>query len=303
MKNKMTTLAMGMAVSVVLTACEKPIFDEEQQETEQTQDGKTLKDKEKGNVVFRVAEFRQVPFDTRSVEDLTTYCTRLNFVVYQDGKKMDSRSQLKENGNFGEVSMSLLPGTYQLLVLAHSSTGGNPTVSDPEKIQFTNALGYSDTFSYYGEIEVTKEDQTYDVTLTRDVSCLRFTVKDEFPEGVTFMKFYYTGGSGVLNAITGKGALVNSQQEKLVRVTGLETPLTFNLYTFLQDEEAKLQVTVTALAEDKSTSLFERKFENVPMKHCMVTEYAGILFDHSSSNSFTLKAETDWGTPYYHYDF
>lgn len=298
-------LFMWVLGGVTLASCEKAVLDDEEEQ-------KTTKPSEAGKktVVLRVSGFRQVPFDdesrqavsaTRAMTDLTTYCTRLVYVVYKDGKKVDSRSQMKGDSGFGEVSMSLMPDTYKLLILAHSAVDGNPTVSDPEKIQFTNALGFSDTFSFYGDMVVSNEAKTHEIILTRNVSCLRFTIKDDFPSEVKWMKFYYTGGSGVLNAVTGYGGAVNSQQEKKVDVTNRSTPLTFNIYTFLQQDEGHLQLTVKALKADETTVVVERTFENVPMKYRMVTEYTGYFFD--SDNAFSLMADTDWGDPYYQEEY
>lgn len=303
--NKTLTLLCGLSLwcvtTQVLVSCEKPIFEEEPKETtvNKSKNGKE-------NVILRVTEFRQIPFDdlsasapsfTRSLTDLASYCSRLNFVIYKDGKKIDSKSQMKDDNGFGEIAFSLQPDTYKLLVLAHSSVGGTPTLTDPEKIQFTNAIGFSDTFSYYGNLEVTTDQNHHDIILTRNVSCVRFIVKDDFPSDVKYMRFNYTGGSGVLNAVTGFGGNVNSQQEKSVDISKFSTPITFNLYTFLQEEEAFLQLTVSALKADKSTVVMKRVFEKIPMKHRMVTEYSGCFFD--SDHTFGLLADTDWGDPYY----
>ncbi len=281
-------------LGLVMSSCEKGISEDLSDESGV---------KEDGNVILRVSSFRSVPFDdpadeniTRAVTDLSTYCKRLVFAVYKDGKKVEGRSQKKDDDGFGQVSMSLAPGNYKLFVLAHSSAGGNPVVSDPEKVQFTNSLGYSDTFSYYGNLEVTNSAKKHDIVLVRNVSCLRFVIQDEFPSDVKFMRFNYTGGSGVLNAVTGYGGSVNSQQEKIVDITPYSTPLTFNLYTFLQHDEAFLQLKVEALQSDEKTVVLERTFEDVPMRYRMVTEYTGSFFN--SENSFTFKADTDWGDPY-----
>lgn len=291
-------LLLGLMGIVLFSSCEKAILDEDNV-TENVTDNS----QQDGNVVLRVAGFRQVPFatpTTKAVVDLTSYCTRLNFAVFKDGKKVEGISQKKEESGFGEVSMSLAPGTYQMLALAHSSAG-NPTITDPEKIQFTNEMTYSDTFSYYGDIEVTNERKTYDLLLNRNVSCLHFIINDEAPSDAEWMYFYYTGGSGVLNTVTGYGGTVNSKQTKWVNLKNYPTPLTFNLYTFLQQEEANLQVTVRAMAADKETVLLERTFTDVPMKYQMVTEYSGSFFDKDFG--FGLKAETDWGEPYYQYEY
>ncbi|MBQ8158412.1 MAG: FimB/Mfa2 family fimbrial subunit [Prevotella sp.] len=305
MNNKhaiLTGLFLSFVMGLGLTSCEKAVFDEEE-EQEQSGLGTTAKN-EKGNVTISVSSFRQVPFDgpgdTRAATDVTSYFKRLNFVIYKDGEKKKALNQMSDNQNFGTVTLSLAEGTYKLLVVASSGLD-NPTLSNPEKIQFTNKIGYTDTFSYYGDLEVTSEAASHEITLTRNVSCLKFIINDEFPENVKYMKFYYTGGSGVLNAVTGYGGLVNSQQAKKVDVTGRTTPLTFNLYTFLQSDEALLQVRVTALESDEKTIVAEREFEDVPMKYQMITEYAGSFFNHDHSISF--KAETDWGEPYHHYDY
>lgn len=284
------------------TSCEKAISEEEEQVQSSSQQISN-NDKNGGNLTIRVSDFHFVPYTqqtsthiaeaTRAVIDLTTYCTRLNYVVYKDGKKVDSRSQLKEDGGFGEVTMTLSPGTYKLLVLAHSSRGGNPTLSDPEHIQFTNALGYSDTFSYYDNIEVTNESKTHEVILTRVSSLLNFIIEDEIPTEVTKVHFLYTGGSGVLNAVTGYGGNVNSKQERLYNITGLTAPLTLPIYTFLQENEGELEVTVTAQDADGNT-VKTRKFSNIPMKRNMVTEYKGTFFDHDSNNNFAIKGDTEW---------
>ena len=286
MKNKSRIICgVLLMAAMIVSSCEKMVVEEEEAPVSPKAG--------KGKVTLRVAGFNIVPFDTRAVVDLTTYCTRLNYVVYKDGNKVASKSQLKEDGNFGEVTMSLEPGTYKLLVLAHSSKGGNPALSDPENIQFTNSLTFSDTFYYYGDLEVTSEDKTHDISMMRATSLLRFIIEDNIPSDVKYLHFKYTGGTGVLNAVTGYGGNVNSQQEMWYAASG-DTPLTLSLYTFLKGDEGSLQVTVQAMASDMKTVIAEKTFTNVPMKRNMVTEYRGSFFTVSSSNSFSLTAETEW---------
>jgi hypothetical protein len=40
------------------------------------------------------------------------------------------------------------------VVVGHSASG-NPTMTNPAKIQFTNSIGYTDTFLYTEQVEVT----------------------------------------------------------------------------------------------------------------------------------------------------
>ena len=292
---KISAMVVIVAAIMSVAACEKAV-DEESDVVSSSSSSKTTKDG-KLNVTFRVAEFRQIPYeamkrnDTRSVVDITSYCSHLNFVVYKDGKKIDSRTQTKGNADFGETTMSLRAGDYQLLVLAHSSVGGSPTLTDPEKIQFTNQLGYSDTFYYYGNLSVDNDQLTHEIRLTRASARLCFIVTDDIPENITHFYFTFTGGSGVLNAVTGTGGNVNSKQEKKVKVEGLTSPITFNLYTFLHEEEGLLNVKVDAL-NSKGEVVVSRSFEKVPVSRNKITEYKGSFFEKNHTLNFT--ADTDW---------
>ena len=196
------------------------------------------------------------------------------------------------------MALTLAPGTYKLLVLSHSSSGGNPSVSDPENIQFTNALGYSDTFYYYGDIVVTKEAKTHEITLKRAVTKVTFIINDEIPSDVKYIGVYYTGGSGVFNAVTGYGGNVNSQQTKIVSVQGQTSPVTIPLYTFLQQDAGNLQLKVTAYSaytsSTNNTVYLERKFSDIPVEHHKQTIVEGDFFEHDSQNTFSFIAETDW---------
>jgi len=61
----------------------------------------------------------------------------------------------------------------------------------------------TDTFYYYGDLVVTTEVQSYDLTLTRAVAMFRLVLTDdEMPSNVAKMKFYYLGGSSSTIALT-----------------------------------------------------------------------------------------------------
>ena len=277
MKTLIRTLLLFLLLGVC--SCEKPVFDEKDNQ------GKT-------NLTISVTNWRQVAYteSTRSLVDITGYSSRLNFVLYKDGERIKSLTQAQGDTGYGTVSLSLMPGNYKVLVLAHSSKG-NPTLTNPEAVKFDNSISYSDTFYYYGDITVTTESKTHELTLTRATSLLRFIIADELPSNFYHVKLLYTGGSGVFNAVTGYGGNVDSRQEKLYAVDGYKAPLTLPIYTFLQADEGKLNVTVTAMDKDRKVIL-ERTFTDIPMKRNMITEYTGAFFEHE--NGFSLKGETDW---------
>ena len=239
--------------------------------------------------------------------DGSTFWTRLNFVVYQNGKKVKGVNQSEGDDEFGQAALTLDEGTYQVLVLAHSADG-NPTLTSAEKIQFTNALGYSDTFCYYGSIAVTSEPQTHNITLNRVTALLRFIVNDDMPSNVSNLKFYYTGGSGALNATTGLGCVDSKQTVIIVVDPKTQTkPYTFDLYTIPRETTANLNLTVTAYDETQ-TVVRERTFKGVEVQQNKITEFSGDFFTEGGENdnpngeepktpgqdTFRISANTEW---------
>ena len=78
---------------------------------------------------------------------------------------------------------------YQLVVIAHNGEG-SATITSTEKVTFPNNK-VTDTFYYYGDLIVTSEVQSYDLTLTRAVAMFRLVLTDdEIPSSVTKFKFY-----------------------------------------------------------------------------------------------------------------
>jgi len=285
MKTKqLRNIFLALTALLSLYSCEKMIIDEE--EPLQHSDA---------NVIIRTSLYNIVPFDTRAVQNIEDVCTKICVVLYQDDTKVKDIRQKKGDTGYGEVELTLEPGTYQLLVLAHSSSS-TPALTNPANIHFTNDDIYSDTFYYYGDLEVTSETATHDVLLKRATTLLRITLTDQIPSGVSYIKFQYSGGTGVWNAVEGKGGDVKSQQVMTYNVASYvnNTVPPLKLWTFLKEETTELQVTIQALNSDKAI-ITEKTLKDVPLKANMVTDYSGSLFgSSSSSNTFSFTAETDW---------
>lgn len=125
-----------------------------------------------------VFQIEKTPFSslTRANEAASNVCTRLNFAVYDiDGSRVKQLNQTSDMADFGHASFQLEEGTYQLVVVGHSSSG-NPTMTNPAKIQFTNSTGYTDTFLCYGEVTIGEEAVDLQVSLDRIVAFCRFVV-------------------------------------------------------------------------------------------------------------------------------
>ena len=286
-----------MAV-LVLSGCEKVSIDDEEPSSVT----------EKANLILNVTTDGITPMtSTRSGE---SFWTHLNFVVYQNGTKVAGINQAEGDSGYGQASMQLSPGNYQVLVLAHSSSS-NPTLTNPEKLQFTNAMGFTDTFYYYDGITVTSEAQTHNIQLERATAMLRFIIDDEMPSGISYLRFYYTGGSGALNARTGWGCVDSKQTVNINVDPSASRPYVFEMYTFPKDQQSNLTLTVTAYGEDGVEVVRERKFTGITVERNKITEFEGNFFtenpndnpnddpndnpSQSSSDTFVITADTEWG--------
>ena len=283
---------MFIALTLLVAACEKPILDEE--------DAVTRKE---ANVILHMTQYEQEAFGnsgnratTRTATGITELCSRLNIAIFDDdGTKVKTVAQKEGDASFGTVALTLAAGTYQLVVIAHNGEG-SATITSTEKVTFPNNK-VTDTFYYYGDLVVTSEVQSYDLTLTRAVAMFRMVLTDdEIPSSVAKIKFYYTGGSSTFSPSAGYGC-VNSKQTEIRTVADGVT--TFDIFTLPHTEEDVLtKLTVTALDANDNT-VKERVFENVPVSRNQVTRYTGSFFGsggsgQTSDGTFRLTADPDW---------
>lgn len=276
--------ALIFVVAVVaFSSCEKVVFSDD---IEGTGD-------KNGNLRVSVFQIEKTAFEAFTRAAASEACTRLNFAVYNmDGSRVKQVNQTSDKAGFGTASFQLDEGNYLLVVLGHSASG-NPTMTNPAKIQFTNATGFTDTFLYSAEITIGEEAVDMQVALDRIVSLCRVVITDDYPEGVAKMQFYYTGGSGAFDASTGYGS-VNSKQTVTFSVADGQKQ--FDLYTFLHEDADNISLKVTAL-DASGNELKNREFD-VQMERNHITWLTGAFFEGSgSASSITVTGvtvNTEW---------
>ncbi|MBQ7471597.1 MAG: FimB/Mfa2 family fimbrial subunit [Prevotella sp.] len=277
MKRMLILASVCLLALFAFTSCEKPSMSEA---TEEEESGGVVN----GDIQvrFRIAQIEQVPFEdategTRSTP-ISELCQRISFGVYQNGKMLKTVHEQVGDEHFGQVTLSLAAGSYQVVIVAHNGEE-NAQINNPEAVTFkeSNHLKVTDTFYYYDTIEVT-EDCSVDVKMKRAVAMVKFMMKDTIPAGVEKLRFYYTGGSSTLDATTGKGC-VSSKQTEFRDVTEemIGKPGVFYFYTFPHETEGKLKLTITAYNKN-SNIVQEKSFENVPVTRNQITQYTGYFF-------------------------
>ena len=309
---KRTQILSLFLMLFLASSCEKAILDESKAEKTETISS-TSSSLPKGNVLLSIEQLEQVPFRmvTKGVADELP--THLCFAIYDmSGTRIKQVKQTLSNtdlgvadlgimADFGHASFSLEKGTYQLVALAHSSTK-NPTMTNLSKIQFTNALGYSDTFLYYTVLTVSDAPLSIHLTLDRICALCRFVISDPIPDGVSQIKFQYKGGSGHFSAFTGLG-VTNSTQVVTRQVQPGQQHQVFDLYTFLHQEEGVIDLTATALdAAGKELCTWEF---SIPMAQNQITWLTGNFFGNSYPDQWrvipNIHLDKYWGNEMFYY--
>ena len=272
---------LAIAVGIMLTGCEKLVFED--------RDGESAN----GNLTLSVSVSNGT---TRSSdEQLGDACGRLNVAVFnRAGEKVKAVAQTAGDAGYGVVRLSLPDGSYTVVVVGHNGTG-SATITNAEKVTFPNNKT-TDTFCFYGEIDVTGEEQQMDIMLERVVSMIRFVLDDNGDSmGIASLKFYYTGGSSTLSPKTGYGCVQSKQTEyRAWNEEGI-----YELYT-MPHSKSDVITKMTITAYDAGDNVVgEWVLENIPITVNRVSEYAGDLLGGGGGGTWSMTGNitvnTEWG--------
>lgn len=275
-----------MLMTAVVSSCEKMTLSESAKS----------ENVDKGNVVLRVTQFEQIPFDAQTRAEVGSVCTRLCFHIYdEDGIRVSYVNQKLEESNFGTASFSLGEGRYVLVVVGHSASS-NPSFSANEKVSISgNNLG--DTFWCCEELEVGEDEIELNLRLKRIVSMLRFIPTDNKPANMNQVIFSYKGSKGTFDGLTGYGSTNTSQTVKL-EVDPDADQYEFYMIPSTDNDLLDINLSTYYIEEDgKIHSLTEKEISQVPVKRNCITICRGSLFDGSSSAQsvfITISVDADW---------
>ena len=275
-----------MLMAAAVSSCEKMTLSESAKS----------ENADKGNVVLRVTQFEQIPFDAQTRAEVGSVCTRLCFHIYdEDGIRVSYVNQKQEESGFGTASFSLGEGRYVLVVVGHSASS-NPSFSANEKVSISgNNLG--DTFWCCEELEVGEDEIELNLRLKRIVSMLRFIPTDSKPADMNQVIFSYKGSKGTFDGLTGYGSTNTSQTVKL-DVDPDADRYEFYMIPSTDNDLLDINLSTYYIEEDgKIHSLTEKEISQVPVKRNCITICRGSLFDGSSSAQsvfITISVDADW---------
>lgn len=210
---------------------------------------------------------------------LEDYCSRLSIAIF-DGEEKVKTLNLKAEDGYDDIGINLDAGKYRMVAIGHNGSG-NCTISSPEKVKFyKNKM--TDTFFYYGTFNVIDGEDTDDyILLNRAVAQFKVHITDAtIPAEAHSIKFYYTGGSSTLDAVTGYGCVQSRQTESFKLQEGKRD---YSVYTFPREENKGLKMTINILDAD-AQSIKEYSKEGVPVKRNNITQTNISIKDHTISD-------------------
>ena len=247
-------------ISVAILSCQNPQFEEG--------DGET--------------RLRFVPSTedmTRGTVSIGDYFSRLAVQMFdQDGNKLfaQSKTQAKDDDNFGTLNVGLKTGTYTVVAVGHSSPT-SASIKSPQSVTFTAQDGrkITDTFCACGPITVGVDSRSHSLQMDRVTAMFRLSMQSEqVPDGVSTLLFDYTGGSAAFNPTTKQGTTKSTQSEQRA-FTGLGD---YEVFTFpYMSDSCRIKMTVSAV-DGSGQTIHTRTFESVPMVRNRITEYRGRFF-------------------------
>jgi hypothetical protein len=215
----------------------------------------------------------------------------------EDGNKVfsQSKTQTRDDDDFGTLSVGLTTGTYTVVAVGHSSPV-TPTIKSTELVQFSAKDGVknSDTFCHCGQVTVSENGGSHELRMNRLVAMVAFEFTDDaMPDGYAGLRVEYSGGSANFNPSTGEGCTKSNQTEtRWNRVTQCQ------VFTFpYLEAEGKLKMTLVALDGDGNT-INAKVLSDVPVTRNRITRCTGQLFGDGNFNiiqtNFGLTVNGDW---------
>ena len=277
-----------------LTSCEKFALD----------DSGTNSHDANANVIIHASVAKNNSTGTRSGEGdeevegkpLEDYCSRLSIAIFDGEEKVKTLNLTAEKDGYDDIGINLDAGKYRMVAIGHNGNG-NCTISSPEKVKFyKNKM--TDTFFYYGTFNVIDGEDTDDyILLNRAVAQFKVHITDAtIPAEAHSIKFYYTGGSSTLDAVTGYGCVQSRQTESFKLQEGKRD---YSVYTFPREENKGLKMTINILDAD-AQSIKEYSKEGVPVKRNNITQTNISIQGHTISEpkkKMVIPEKAIWDSP------
>lgn len=270
-------------MTFIICSCEKLSFEDEGETSGTTKSGIDVTCSITTNSII-----------TRSVL-LKDAVKRISWAILdENGKLVQNGEQTKTNNNFGNLSIDINPGEYNLVLFAHDgnesceiSNGGIITVENNKA---------SDSFSSSTRISISKSKRlNLSIVLKRCVAKFQINSTDPVPDNVTKLHALITGVSMGYNILDSVGTEITEIDRPIIQLGSQQSGKVFNgfIYTFLPADSSKVSVRLDFL-DSNNKILYSHNFESFRMQINYVSTYKGPLFINSGMDSPGISVDNEW---------
>ena len=305
---KVFLLAVAVAI---LTACEKPVYDEFSDYSENSEDAKptkkftfTLKGDfspewkldvsgefpagDAGEAAAREVTRGYLAADGRDMTDVWV-------LDYMNGQLVQQLHQSDNTAeDFGKPVMQLAYGAHHVYFVASRGTGPDLNVGE-HRLTWEKV---SDTFYNDYEVNVVSTSNgNRAVTLERVVTKMRLTFTDAIPENAATISITPANWYKGLDYVTGEPCAVAENQTTTINIPSTsigQTGVQASMFSISTATEWTTDVTISSKTS-ADVVLGTATLTAVPLKANRVSDYSGPLFSAGGSMSLSLNGE--WNEP------
>jgi hypothetical protein len=234
---------------------------------------------------------------TRAPQSVDSYegVKAITLAFYKGDTEVCSSTQLRADNTtyttFGQFELSLLMGSYTMVVLGYGSVDAM-TLTNMSNATFHNDR-VRETFVYTQAVNVTSTAALdLNATLSRVVAKLEVRSTDERTANAAKLRTTFAAGGDGVNPMTGLST-TNTGFSNTVDLNGEVGNIAGSInYLFLNTDQQSMTVTIDVLdADDNSVS--HKVVNNVPLQRNKVTRLSGHLFTADDVTA-AFQIETAW---------
>ena len=234
---------------------------------------------------------------TRAPQSVDSYegVKAITLAFYKGDTEVCSSTQLRADNTtyttFGQFELSLLMGSYTMVVLGYGSADAM-TLTNMSNATFHNDR-VRETFVYTQAVNVTSTAALdLNATLSRVVAKLEVRSTDERTANAAKLRTTFAAGGDGVNPMTGLST-TNTGFSNTVDLNGEVGNIAGSVnYLFLNTDQQSMTVTIDVLdADDNSVS--HKVVNNVPLQRNKVTRLKGHLFTADDVTA-AFQIETAW---------
>jgi len=210
-----------------------------------------------------------------------------------DGTEQYKETQFRNDAStyttFGDFSLALPMGSYNMVVLGYGLNDGEPavTLTSPTEATF-GTYPARETFVATQAVNITNTNAVeLSATLSRVISKVKVHSTDGCTENAVYVRLTFSAGGKAFNPTTGLATSNTGFSNVLPIQSTLGNSTNSISYLFLDTDEQTMTVTIDVL-NALEESISHKVVNNVPMQRNRQTILTGSLYDANTTTDFDI---------------